>query len=321
MVGIGHRSIKMAIGAGLAIWIATLFNLEFATFAAIIVIICIEDSKKKTLLTMREKFLASILALFLGAFFLEILGYHPIIFALFSLLFFPLLTKLHIQGGFLTSMVVLLHVYALEKANVSIFLNELYIIFIGMGIALLINSIMPNLQPEINAYKKDIESKFKIILYEFGAFLRDSERNWDGKEMIEVETLIEKAKSIAILDVENHLLRKKNKDYYYLEMREDQLELLQQMMQVVAIAASSEIPFKQKIILADFFNYLSINVDATDTTVDSFEKLEGCMIVIRNSPLPKTREEFEVRANLFYLIFEIENYLKIKQRLFAKLKD
>lgn len=321
MVGIGHRSIKMAIGAGLAIWIATLFNLEFATFAAIIVIICIEDSKKKTLLTMREKFLASLLALFLGAFFLEILGYHPIIFALFSLLFFPLLTKLRIQGGFLTSMVVLLHVYALEKANVSIFLNELYIIFIGMGIALLINSIMPNLQPEINAYKKDIESKFKIILYEFGAFLRDSERNWDGKEIIEVETLIEKAKSIAILDVENHLLRKKNKDYYYLEMREDQLELLQQMMQVVAIAASSEIPFKQKIILADFFNYLSVNVDATDTTVDSFQKLEGCMVVIRNSPLPKTREEFEVRANLFYLIFEIENYLKIKQRLFAKLKD
>lgn len=47
MVGISHRTIKMAIGAGLAIWLATLFDLEFATFAAIIVIICIEDSKKK----------------------------------------------------------------------------------------------------------------------------------------------------------------------------------------------------------------------------------------------------------------------------------
>src|SRR5699024_1650979 len=296
MVGIGHRSIKMAIGAGLAIWLATLFNLEYATFAAIIVIICIEDSKMKTLLTMREKFIASILDLFLGALFLELVGYHPITFAIFSLLFFPLLIKLRIEGGFLTSIVVLLHVYALEKANVAIFLNELYIIFIGMGIALLINSVMPNLQPKIDTYKKDIEEKFSIILSELSAYLKGKERDWDGKEIVEVESLIEKAKSVAILDVENHLLRKENKDYYYLKMREDQLELFKQMVQVVAIAASSEIPLKQKVILADFLTYLSDSVDATDTTAESFRKLEECMIRIRESQLPTTREEFEVRA-------------------------
>src|SRR5699024_10364889 len=138
MVGIGHRSIKMAIGAGLAIWLATLFNLEYATFAAIIVIICIEVSKMETLLTMREKFIASLLALILGALFLELLGYHPITFALFSLLFFPLLAKLRIQGGFLTSIVVLLHIYALEKANVAVFLNELYIILIEWALPYLL---------------------------------------------------------------------------------------------------------------------------------------------------------------------------------------
>lgn len=318
MVGIGHRSIKMAIGAGLAIWLATLFNLEYATFAAIIVIICIEDSKMKTLLTMREKFIASILALFLGALFLELFGYHPITFAIFSLLFFPLLAKLRIQGGFLTSIVVLLHIYALEKANVAVFLNELYIILIGMGIALLINSIMPNLQPKIDAHKKHIESKFGTILYEYAAKLRDSTRTWDEKEMIEVEDVIEDAKSIAILDVENHLLRKKNKDYYYLEMREDQLNLLKQMRQFILTAASSEAPIQQKEMIADFFNHLSDNVDATDTTTESFDKLNNCMVTLRNSQLPTTREEFEVRANLFYLIFEIENYLKVKRKLFAK---
>lgn len=318
MVGIGHRSIKMAIGAGLAIWLATLFNLEYATFAAIIVIICIEDSKMKTLLTMREKFIASLLALILGALFLELLGYHPLTFALFSLLFFPLLAKLRIQGGFLTSIVVLLHIYALEKANVAVFLNELYIILIGMGIALLVNSIMPNLQPKIDAHKKHIESKFGKILYEYAAYLKDSERTWDEKEMIEVEEVIEEAKSIAILDVENHLLRKKNKDYYYLEMREEQLILLKQMRQFVTTAASSEAPIQQKEMIADYFNHLSENVDATDTTSESFDKLNKCMVTLRNSQLPTTREEFEVRANLFYLIFEIENYLKVKRKLFAK---
>src|SRR5699024_887895 len=173
------------------------------------------------------------------------------------------------------------------------------IILIGMGIALLVNSIMPNLQPKIDAHKKHIESKFGTILYEYAAKLRDSTRTWDEKEMIEVEEVIEEAKSIAILDVENHLLRKK-------------------MRQFVTTAASSEAPIQQKEMIADYFNHLSENVDATDTTSESFDKLNNCMITLRNSKLPTTREEFEVRANLFYLIFEIENYLKVKRKLFTK---
>ena len=83
--------------------------------------------------------------------------------------------------------------------------------------------------------KKEIEQKFEIILFEFSAHLRDSMRNWDGKEIIEVEDLINQSKSIAIQDVENHLLRQQNSDYYYLEMREDQLELLKHMVKIVAI--------------------------------------------------------------------------------------
>src|SRR5699024_5669511 len=108
---------------------------------------------------------------FRGSFF-RIAWLSPNNFCSFFTFIFPLLAKLRIQGGFLTSIVVLLHIYALEKANVAVFLNELYIILIGMGIALLVNSIMPNLQPKIDAHKKHIESKFGTILYEYAAKLR-----------------------------------------------------------------------------------------------------------------------------------------------------
>lgn len=36
---------------------------------------------------------------------------------------------------------------------------------------------------------------------------------------------------------------------------------------------------------------------------------------IKESELPRTREEFETRASLFYLLREIENYLFIKHEL------
>ncbi|RDW21309.1 hypothetical protein CWR48_02535 [Oceanobacillus arenosus] len=318
MVGMGYRTMKTAVGAGLAIWIASLLDLEFATFAAIIVIMCIEKTKKKTLNTIQKKFFASLLSLILGAVFFEVFGYNPIVFSIFILLFVPILVKTRIQGGFVTSMVVVLHIYTLKNANLDIFLNELYIIFIGMGIALLVNSFMPNFKRDIETYKEKIEQKFEVILYEFAAYLRDSERNWDEKEIIEVEEIINQSKSIAIQDVENHLLRKQNRDYYYLEMREDQLELLKHMITIVPIVSSSDLPVKQKEMFAVFLEYLSLNVDPRDTTEISLNRLEELKAANRETELPKTREEFEIRANLFYLIFEIENYLNIKKKLFAR---
>jgi uncharacterized membrane protein YgaE (UPF0421/DUF939 family) len=206
----------------------------------------------------------------------------------------------------------------MQDTTLEIFLNEFYIIFIGMSIALIVNSFMPNFKRDIETYKRKIEEKFATILYEFSAYLRDRERDWTGKELLEAETIINQSKSIAIQDVENHLLRKQNKDYYYLEMRENQLELLSRMAKIISIVSSLGLHVKQKEMFADFLEYLSQHVHSGDTTETSLNKLQECKASIRGTALPQTREEFELRANLFYLIYEIENYLKIKKMLFAK---
>ncbi|HJB24615.1 MAG TPA: FUSC family protein [Candidatus Jeotgalibaca pullicola] len=319
MVGMGYRTIKTAIGAGLAIWIAGLFDLEFASFAAIIVVMCIEKTKKRTLHSIQKKFFASLLSLILGSICFELLGYHPIVLTLFIILFVPLLIKGRIQEGFVTGIVVVLHIYTVKEANLENLLNELYIIFIGIGIALLVNSIMPSFKKEIEKHKTEIENKFSIILYEFSALLKNSERNWEGKEVDEVENILNQAKNTAIQDVENHLLRKEDEDYYYFEMREDQLEILKQMVAILSIVSSSDLDVKQRGMLANIFLNISQHVDSGDTTI-ALKQLEEYEESIRETELPKTREEFEIRANLFYLNFEIKNYLIIKKNIFERSK-
>ena len=101
-------------------------------------------------------------------------------------------------------------------------------------------------------------------------------------------------------------------------MREDQLELLKHMMKIVAIFSSFSLDVKQKEMFADFLENLSRNVHSGDTTDISLNELEELNALIRKMELPKTREEFEIRANLFYLNFEMKNYLNIKKKLFAK---
>ena len=286
MVGMGYRTIKTAIGAGLAIWIASLIELEFATFAAIIVIMCIETTKKRTLNTIKEKFFASLLSIIIGMLFFELLGYNPISFALFILLFVPILLRARIQNGFITSMVVVLHIYTVQEASLETFLNELYIILIGMGIAILVNSIMPSFKKNINKNMFEIGERFSVILYELAAYLRDNERQWDGKEIIEAEEIIHKSKSIVIQDVENHLFRAENKDYHYLQMRGDQLEILKKMVTIVHIISSSDLHVKQRGMLADFFEYVSQNVHSGDTIHSALERLENYEASIRETELP-----------------------------------
>src|SRR5690625_1042568 len=141
MIGMGYRTIKTAVGAGLALWIASWLDLEFATFAASIVIRCIEKTQRKTLNSISDKFFASLLAWLFGVLFFELIGYYPLVLAVFILLFVPLLVKLNLENGFITAMVVVLHIYAVQEASIQTVLNELYIIFIGMGIAILVNLI------------------------------------------------------------------------------------------------------------------------------------------------------------------------------------
>lgn len=318
MVGMGSRTVKTAIGASLAIWLTGLLQLEFGVFAAIIVIMCIERTKKQTVDTILDKFFACLLSLFLSGAVFELLGYSPVVIGIFILLFVPLLVKLKIQGGFVTSMVVVTHLYTLRNFNLQIITSELLIIIIGIGIAFIINSIMPSFKKEIETYKDQIEDKFQIILYEFAAYLRNPNRNWDGKELYEVGELIKKAKDVALRDIENHLIKNPRRDYHYLEMREDQFNILKRMLPVVS---SLGLHLKQKEYVADFFEYLSKIVNEEDTTHLSLKKLEECWQLIRKTELPKTREEFETRANLFYLLNEIENYLHIKKKLYSNRGD
>lgn len=312
--GIGYRTVKSAIATGVAVWVSFLLELDYYTSAGIIAILCIQTTKKRSIKSGLNRLFASLIALTLGGFIFDLTLYHPLMLSAFIFILTPILVFSRIQEGFVTSIVITLHVFLAGDFTFHLFLNEVQLLVIGVGIALLVNSYMPNTTKEIEQYKKKIEHHFQVILYEYSAYLRDENQNWDGKELLEAEMILNKAKAIAIKQVENHLLRRNDKDYHYFEMREKQYELLTKIMPVVSNLGED---IKQRELFADFLHDLSQHVHEGNTTNTSLQKLYDCKEKIAQTDLPKTREEFEVRANLFYLMNEIENYLEIKQQLFT----
>ena len=210
----------------MSIYIAQLLGLEFYIAAGIITILCIKVTKKESVQSSLVRVFASLIGLGIGSLLFPLLGYTPLAVAIILLCFIPILVRLKIQDGFITSSVVLLHLYTNQQVDWAILLNEIQLISVGIGIALLMNLYMPNMEKKIIGYRQSIERNFSLILKEMVDYLRYGKSDWDGNEMLETVNLLHEAKSLAFQDVENHLLRKQNTYYFYFEMREKQFELI-----------------------------------------------------------------------------------------------
>lgn len=307
---IGYRTIKTAIGAGISIWIASFFQLQFFSSAGILTILCIQDTKKKSIHAVYTRFVASIIAILYSVFFFEIFGYHPITFGCVLLLFIPTIVSFKVSAGFISSVVIMLHIYSTGNFTVELFLNELYLMMIGYGTGLAVNMYMGDSSKKLNEYLEKIEDLYRLIFSEFVKYLRNEDTSWDGKEILEANELILKAKLLATRDLENHLIYKHDDYYYYFIMREKQLEIIERMLPKIT---TIPVMVQQAQLVADFLEDLSEHVHSGNTAEIFREKLKQLKSEFEKMPLPENHEKFLAMAALYQLIEEMDEYLIIKQ--------
>ncbi|OIK10339.1 hypothetical protein BIV60_21565 [Bacillus sp. MUM 116] len=310
---IGLRTIKTALGAGVSIWIAELLHLQFSSFAAIICILCIEKTKIQSIRSSLERFAACTLSLALSGLVFRVLGFNPLVFSLFILLLIPLLVRLRLQKGFINSVVIVLHIFTLEDFTLPIALNELQIVIIGVGVAILLNSYMPNVEKNLKETKSIIEEKFKKILFEYGAYLEKGDQGWDGKELLELEEDLKKGKILAIQFDENQLLADKKGYYHYFDMREKQFVILNRMLPIVSSLNEDVV---QRHVFAQYLYDISTDVKSANTVDKHLNRLKDQYRKMKELELPKSRNEFETRAAVYHLMNEMEFYLKTKMNYY-----
>ena len=309
---IGYRTVKTAVGAALAILIAQSLGLENYASAGILTILCIKVTKKKSLRASWDRILACLIGMVFSFVFFELFSYHPLVIGLLLLFFIPTVVLFKANDGVASSSVIILHFYSAGGVTFSFIVNELLIIMIGIGVALIANLYMPSVDNKIKEYQQKVEDNFKIIFLEIVHFLRFGDHNWDGKEITETFQLINEAKAITIREMENQFVHNEevNLYYKYFEIREKQFEIIERVLPNI-----SSIPHTvpQGKIIADFIEELSEHINAGNTVDIYLEKLNTMYTTFKNMDLPKTRENFEIRAALFHFINEMEQYLLVKQ--------
>lgn len=311
MFKIGYRTAKTALGTTIAVILAQFLGLDYFTSAGIITILCIQVTKKKSLRSSWERFLACSIAMVFSFVFFEGIAYHPLVIGLLLLLFIPTTVVVKATQGIVTSTVVIFHLYSTNHITFQVIGNEILLVSIGIGVALVMNLYMPSVEKQLKNYQINIEENFAGIFKEIELYLIEKNRKWDGNEITRTAQLINEAKTLAFRDVENHFLRHENSYYHYFKMREKQFEIIER---VIPSITSIHIAIEQSKMIANFLHELSLNIHPGNTAHKFLVQLLEMKKSFEEMELPKTREEFEARAALYHFVKEMEHYLIIKSQ-------
>lgn len=305
---IGFRTIKTAIGVCVSILIAESLQLTNFAAAGILTLLCIQKSRKQSAHAVLSRFIACLLSIAISSALFALIGYTPLSFLVLLLLFIPLCVKLRIHEGIASSSVIVMHVYVHRKMDLAFFLNELQVIVIGLGVALLINWYMPSIDKELKRYKDEANRLICTILREMAAYLKEGYTLWDGQELLTLSDVLNKAKPLAMMDMENQWLNKDSSYYHDIEIKRQQLEIMERMLPYVSRIS---VKMDQGIRIGDFMEELSKHLSSgSESKSAMYDNLRTIREYHKLLPLPETRHEFENRASLFAVANELEIFIK-----------
>ncbi len=277
---------KVIVSAFVALLVAQALNLSTPSAAAIIAILSVMDA---------------------------IFGFDVMSFGLYLLCYIPLAYLLKVDIGVAPSTVLVIHLWTQQQLTSSLFVNELLLVTIGAGVAILLNWYMPSYRQEIERVREEIEDKMREVLLKMSGFLTIGDGKNDGEVLQLLKEKLSEAREYVRLEAENHLTKEVTYDYQYFEMRRDQSKLLE-------IMATNLNEFRwdgeEMAILSEMFKQTAQQLAEQNTASQLIDEIEDLLEQFRERPLPQTRREFEKRAQLYQLLRDLKRFIQLKVDFF-----
>ncbi|MFC4304776.1 aromatic acid exporter family protein [Cohnella boryungensis] len=308
----GFRVIKTAAATLAAIYTAYLLGVDNPLAAGLLAILGVETTRWRGIKVVVARFVASILGLLLASLLFGLIGFHIWVLAVYILIAFPILGRTGLKDGIVTGAVIVFHLFARDEVTVHALVTELELLTIGLGWATLFNlAYMPKANKALTSLRVSTERGFSAIFRHLAEHLRHPDSIWGGEEMLQTEAAIEEGIALAQRARENRLIPQDEPWQLYFQMRRQQLDSIQLMMECVALV-SRHVP--QAELIAVLFDRLQQDVKSEYYEGETERMLTELEKGFRNMALPVTREEFEIRSALFHLSRELRRFLGVAGR-------
>lgn len=305
------KSIKIALAALISIAIAGELGLKYSATAGIITVLSIQNTKKETLRSAMNRALAFACALILAAGAYTIMGFTISAFAVYLLLFALLCLNMGWAEAISMDSVLITHFLTEQNMASLTILNEVLLFIIGVGMGILVNLHLHRRQDEFERLAAEVDEQIKGILYRMsGWLLKEDKTGYRSDCFIRLEESLEAARLCAAANYNNRFRNTDSRELDYVAMRARQTVVLQGIYE--NIKSISYLP-RQAEQVAKLLQAIEQEYHKDNTVESLLAELENLFYEMKKEDLPISREEFEARAILFYILKQLEKFLLLKR--------
>lgn len=315
---VSQRTIKIVLATVISIWVAQALGLQNPYAAGVVAILSVLDTRRDTLRTAAARFGSTLLAFAIGTLIFSWLGFTVIAFGWYLMVYIPLAYRLRLQDGIAPCSVLVTHFILAESTSWTWQINGLSLMAIGLIVALVFQIWMPSYAKQLTKLKDDIEIQMRQTLTMMGDVLLDPAAV--VPEIVQgcrwLTQLLDRMNQLALSEFDNQLFSES--DYYlrYVKMRQEQVQIMQQMMRVLP---NIELSTQANPVVARLYHETADQFHEHNTGISLLEDISELYGYFRDSDLPQTREEFESRAMLFHLLTDFERFLEVKRDFFIEI--
>lgn len=310
------KAFKIALAAVLSILTANLLGLRFAVTAGIITVLSIQNTKRETFKTARNRGLAFLCALMIAFVCYSILGFCVGAFIIYLFIFAFLCLSAGWGEAIAMDSVLISHFLTEKCFDREMIWNELLLFVVGTFFGILINLHLRKKEGEFDRLSKDVDDEMKGIIHRMAENIQcEDKTGYHSDCFVRLEDKLRLAKECALRNWNNTLWSQSGYEIDYIRMRENQSRVLRNIYD--SIVRIKMLP-AQTIQVAKFFEEIEVQYHRDNDVAELLQRLKKMLSDMKLENLPKNREEFEARALLFYVLMQLDEFLTLKNRFVIK---
>lgn len=305
------KLLKIAVGSAAAIFLADLLGLGYSTAAGIITLLTIQDTSRETIVISAKRICAFLVATVLSYAVFHLFGYHVFSYGIFLFLFVAVCGPLRLANAVSINAVLATHYLLEQKMTFSQIGNEALLLLIGAGIGTLLNLFMPGKGKEIRVMQYQLEEDLRAVLLRMSEYIgREDKSDYTGSCFDKLQTDIEAGKKQAFAYMNNTFFQESKYFIDYMNMREQQTVVLRDIYKKIV---SMQTVLPQTVQVAVLLRETAVTFGESNNAKELLAKREEALLQMKDSELPRTRQEFEDRAVLYGIMTDLEYFLQLKE--------
>ncbi len=306
------KALKIAVAAVIAIATANMLKLNNSVTAGIITVLSIQNTKRETLKTASNRAAAFVCALLLAAVCYKVMGFTILAFSVYLFFFSLLCLSVHWGEAIVMNSVLMSHFLSAKSLGLDMIFNELLLLAIGIFFGILINLHLRRREEEFEILSSIVDEEIKGILQRMSQKLCDNDKHgYNDNCFVRLEEKIENAKECALKNYNNTLRNISAYELDYIKMRENQSRVLKNIYQSIIMINNQP---RQTSDISEFLKHIVAQYHRDNDVSGLLDELEDVLENIKQQELPQSRDEFEARAVLFYILKQLEDFLRLKNQ-------